>query len=378
MKASRRLRRQLERLPQYRRHAKHLRGLIAHSTWRKLVNLVRVESEWLLRREVLKGRPYILFVDPTNVCNLRCPLCPTGVGKQGRPATMMSFECFARILDQYAPYAYEINLYNWGEPLLNKSIFRMIDYASSKNLMPSMSSNLNTVRDSDIENLARSRLEYLTVSLDGTTQETYAHYRREGDIKLVMTNLGRLIELRRELRRKTPFIEWQFIVMKHNIHQVEDARRLAKELGVDLLRFIPVGLPFDASPAERARLAAEWYPDLEDPGLDLKAYEYQFLQKPRKTACFYLYRSITINPDGRVAPCCIVYGERNDFGDALAESPDTLWNNARFRSARALFSKGGRPSVGTVCHRCNIFERRSRHATPSRRLPVLQAKESPR
>jgi len=378
MSVSKRLRRQLERVPQYRRHAKHLRSLIAHSTWRKVMNLLRVESEWLLRREVVKGRPYILFVDPTNVCNLRCPLCPTGVGKQGRQATMMSFECFARVIDQYAPHAYEVNLYNWGEPLLNKDIFRMIEYAASRNLMPGMSSNLNTVRDSDIENLAQSRLEYLTVSLDGTTQEVYAHYRRQGDIELVTTNLRKLIALRRGLRRKSPFIEWQFIVMKHNLHQVEDARRLAKEIGVDLLRFIPVGLPFDATPAERARLAAEWYPELQDPRVDLEAYQYQFLQPPRKSACFYLYRSITVNPDGKVAPCCIVYGERNDFGNALTDSPEALWNNERFRAARSLFSARGRPTVGTVCHRCNIFERRSQHVPRARRLPILEVKESPK
>jgi radical SAM protein with 4Fe4S-binding SPASM domain len=362
------LRRQLERLPQYRRRAKHLRSLLAHSTWRKLTNLLLVESEWLLRRQVVRGRPYILFVDPTNVCNLRCPLCPTGTGDLGRAAGMLTYECFTEIIDRFAPYAYEVNLYNWGEPLLNKDIFRMIEYAHDRNLMPAMSSNLNTVRASDVENLARSSLEYLTVSLDGTTPDVYAHYRRGGKFESVIENLQRLLELRRSLKRKTPFIEWQFIVMKHNVHQLDEARRLAKAIGVDLLRFIPVGLPFEAK--ERAKLQQEWYPELGDPSERNAGFQYQFLQTPERSACFYLYRSITVNPDGRVSPCCIVYGEKNDFGHSLTQGVDELWNNEHYQSARALFSKKGTPTVDTICDRCHIFQQR---AKPRRRqLELLQ------
>ena len=358
-----RLQKQLEKMPQYRRHMKHLKSLLAHSTWRKLCNLLRVETEWFLRRQVVKGYPYILFVDPTNVCNLRCPLCPTGTGDLGRRAGMLKYECFTQIIDRFAPYAYEVNLYNWGEPLLNKDIFKMIEYAREKNLMPSMSSNLNTVRQTDIENLANSSLEYLTVSLDGMTQETYEHYRRQGNLQLVIDNLRTLLDLRRRLRRKTPFIEWQFIVMKHNRHQIEEARRVAKEMGVDLLRFIPVGLPFDAK--NRETLQREWFPQFEDASTGQDS-QYYFLQKPNGAACFYLYRSVTINPDGRVSPCCIVYGEKNDFGDALRQTPDELWNNEYYQSARALFSSTGKPTVGTVCDRCFMFQHRAARHSPSR------------
>lgn len=356
---NRHVRRQLERMPQYRRHMKHLKGLIAHSTPTKLWNLVRVETAWLLRKPVVGGHPYILFIDPTNVCNLRCPLCPTGTGDLGRQAGMLSYECFTRVIDQLAPYAYEVNLYNWGEPLLNRQIFPMIEYARGKNLMPSMSSNLNTVHDTDIEQIAHSSLEYLTVSLDGTTPEVYAQYRRRGDFALVLANLKQLLDLKRRLRRKTPFIEWQFIVMKHNVHQIDDARRLAKELGVDLLRFIPVGMPFDAP--EKAQLRQEWFPQLDETHAGLEGFQYQLLQRPKKSACFYLYRSLTVNPDSRVSPCCVVYGSKNDFGDLLAEDYQSIWNNERYQSARALFRHGGQPTVRTICDRCNIFERRVKH-----------------
>jgi radical SAM protein with 4Fe4S-binding SPASM domain len=266
---------------------------------------------------------------------------------------MMSLECFQRTVDQFADHAYEVYLHNWGEPLLNSAIFSMIDYAAKKNLGTNMSSNLNTVRESDVENLVASRLEYLVVSLDGITEEVYQHYRRRGRFQDVFENLRRLIDLRNRRGKKTPFVEWQFIVMKHNKHQVDSARAMAKAIGVDYLRFIPVGLPFDAR--NKAELREDWFPVV---GEGSGVYQYQYLQKPRRSACFYLYRTLTVNPDRRVTPCCIVYGDRNDFGDLDTESPEAIWNNEKYQSARALFSPNGRLKTHTVCERCHIFEQR--------------------
>jgi MoaA/NifB/PqqE/SkfB family radical SAM enzyme len=143
----------------------------------------------------------------------------------------MSIERFKKIVDRFAPFVYEVNLHNWGEPLLNPDLFKMIEYAQNKNIGTNMSTNLNTPRETDIDNLTRSNLEYLIVSLDGTTDDVYAKYRRRGDFNLVMSNLRALVEKRYSLNRKTPVIEWQFIVMKHNIHQVEDARHIARQIG---------------------------------------------------------------------------------------------------------------------------------------------------
>jgi radical SAM protein with 4Fe4S-binding SPASM domain len=277
------------------------------------------------------------------------------MGEIGRRSEKMSIERFKKIVDRFAPFVYEVNLHNWGEPLLNPDLFKMIEYAQNKNIGTNMSTNLNTPRETDIDNLTRSNLEYLIVSLDGTTDDVYAKYRRRGDFNLVMSNLRALVEKRYSLNRKTPVIEWQFIVMKHNIHQVEDARHIARQIGVDILRFVPVGLPFAAK--DKDRLKREWFPEIEGKGNRGESWEHQFLQKPRKSACFYLYRSLTVNPNGRVAPCCIVYGEGTGFGDLLKQSPREIWNNEHYQSARSLFSRNGQAAAHTICEQCNIFER---------------------
>ena len=349
-------------MPQFTRTHRHVRSLLQHSTVRRLVNLARVEWEYRRRYTTVRGRPYILFVDPTNVCNLRCPLCPTGLGNPGRRAMMMPWDTFTRAIDQLAPWAFEVNLHNWGESLLHKHVFDMIAYCRDRNLATTMSENFGVVRPGVVDRLIESGLEYLTLSIDGATQDVYARYRQGGDLAVVLQNTRELVRRRAELGSRTPFIEWQFIVMRHNAHELEACRALAADIGVDLFRVIPPGIPFDAE--NGAALKTEWFVPAAEPAGNGEG-TYEDFRQQQDTACFYLYRSFTVNPDGKTAPCCIVSGVENDFGDLLREDVASIWNNERYRSARAQFRHRGEVLVETVCDRCDYFAKRT--LPPARR-----------
>lgn len=97
------------------------------------------------------------------------------------------------------------------------------------------------------------------MSLDGVTQETYEKYRVRGNVAEVFADLRGLVAAKKALRSKTPFVEWQYIVFKHNEHEVEKARVLAEEIGVDLLRFVSPGVqPEDM---HKRSLQEKWMPD---------------------------------------------------------------------------------------------------------------------
>lgn len=345
-----------------RRLPRHLRAVLHHSTPRRLWNLLVVEVERQLGITNVHGKPYVIFVDPINLCNLRCPLCATGLGEIKRVRKRMDLEHFQRVIDMMAPWAYEVSLYNWGEPLLHKDIFEMIRYARGKNLATVMSSHLS-VKPHLIDSLLEAGLDELTVSIDGVTQETYEKYRVNGKLDLVFSNLRHLMQRRAELGLTTPSVEWQYIVFKHNEHEMEEARRLAAEIGVDLIRFIPAGLPFDADVDRKRSLARDWfsskpelrYQDPESPG---------FRNVPFKQTggCYYLYRSATVNPDLGVAPCCIVYDASYDFGSLLEEDFNKIWNNDLYRSARTEFSRfASSPGKATVCQNCSVFQKPRLH-----------------
>jgi MoaA/NifB/PqqE/SkfB family radical SAM enzyme len=357
------MQRVLRKPPQFTRLKRHASTLLHHSTPRKLANLIAIEFQRILRRTEVFGYPYYVIIDTGNVCNLRCPLCPTGAGTGGRNRKLMTLDDFKKVVDRFAPYAYEVTLYNWGEPLLNPNIMEMIRYCVDENLGTNMSTNLSVAK-LDVDSLIRSGLEYLVVSMDGTTQDVYSIYRVRGNIDLVVQNLKEIIKRKKELKSRTPVIEWQFMPMKHNHHQIEDAKKMAKEIGVDLLRFIPVGIPFDFE--RKKELADEWYPPLEGDPQEEYILD-RFMQKPIEGGCFYLYRSTTINPEGAVSPCCMVYKARDDFGNMMTTDFSDIWNNEFFESGRSLFSKNGslkhKKAVRTICDGCPVFVRPKRSSS---------------
>jgi radical SAM protein with 4Fe4S-binding SPASM domain len=346
----------LGRLPSYTRKARHLQLLRRYAQPAKLLNLLQAEFSRLRGDIVSKGRPYIYTVDTGNVCNLRCPLCPTGYQGLERPQSLMRLPAYLAVLEKIRPYAIEVILHNWGEPTLNPDILPIIRATREAGIGSTISSNLNLEHRGDafLHELVESGLDHLTVSIDGTTQAVYETYRRKGDLEHVLHNLRELLAHRRRIGSRTPSIEWQFLVMKHNEHQMDDVRRLAREIGVDRLRFTSPGLPFDE--LSNTQLAADWLP--QNP-----AYHMYHPGKIRRDGhlfderCFYLYRAMTINPEGGVSPCCAVYHGSSDFGNLIDSPLDAVWNNAHYRSSRALFSKRHCDDpIETICGRCPLFK----------------------
>lgn len=76
-------------------------------------------------------------------------------------------------------------------------------------------------------------MDRLIISIDGTTQETYENYRVGGQLSKVIEGTKNIVKWRKQLKSKTPLIVFQFLVVKPNEHQVEEVKKLGKELGVD-------------------------------------------------------------------------------------------------------------------------------------------------
>ena len=65
---------------------------------RQRTNLLRSGLDSAFRRSRPLALPPTIQVEPTNRCNLRCPLCPTGSGLVERPQGLMTMETFDRVL----------------------------------------------------------------------------------------------------------------------------------------------------------------------------------------------------------------------------------------------------------------------------------------
>jgi radical SAM protein with 4Fe4S-binding SPASM domain len=346
----------LGQLPSYTRKSRHLEQLFRYADLSKLSNVLRSELARVKGDIVLHSRPYIYTIDTGNVCNLRCPLCPTGYRGLERNQALMRLRDFETIIDRIRPYAIEAILHNWGEPFLNPDILPMVRYARKNRIGTTISSNLNLVNRGEkfLEEVVESGLDHLTVSIDGTTQDVYETYRKGGHLEHVLENVRYLLRYRSKVRSSFPKVEWQFLVMKHNEHQMDDARRMAREIGVDRLRFTGAGLPFNE--LKNVSLASQWISELPDYRgyAPEKMVERGYLYDE---SCFYLYRAMTVNPDGAVAPCCALYHSKFDFGNLIESSLEDVWNGGHYRASRALFSgKSYDGQLKTACHECPLFK----------------------
>jgi radical SAM protein with 4Fe4S-binding SPASM domain len=322
---------------------------LRHNTSVKFKNLCSLYYQYWRSKASIKGYPFEIIIDPINMCDLRCPLCATGQRKNSRPNGMMPFEEFTRIIDELGQWLYKIRFYSWGEPLLHKDIYRMISYASHKNIGTEVSTNFHHFNATDVDRLMDSGLEHLIISLDGASESTYVRYRVGGNFARVINNIKALKRAKALRKSRLPLVEIQFLVMKHNEHEIKDMKKLAKELGADRLRIAALTLNVK-EPAQ----VKEWLPTKKK----WSRYEYHTLEDKiyrKRSRCEWLWRSAVINWDSTISPCCVFEGPKADFGSLKEKSFQEIWNNALYLGARNVFNKNEKISGNSknICIRCN-------------------------
>lgn len=321
-----------------------LKGVRAYTNW------LRSGFELWTGASRIGARPLKLTVDPTNVCQLRCPLCPTGLQVHDRDTGHAQLQMLASLLDEVGDYLFFIDFFNWGEPLLNPRIEEFIQLATSKRVVSTISTNLSLpLTDARIRRIIESGLGEMIVSLDGASSETYEVYRRRGKFDLVCENMRRFVEAKRGMGSTSPLITWQFLVFGYNEHEVEQARAMASEIGVDRIVVRQAFLDVDRYPLapEEKETIANWKP---------KTTLYQIeTGGPEKihSRCGWHYTSSAINWDGTVAPCCTVFEKQHDFG-VLGKNGGymEIVNNEAFRSVRERFAGKRKEPVALVCEHC--------------------------
>lgn len=179
----------------------------------------------------------VYFIEPTNRCNLACPICPCN-NEMNREKGYMNFSQFVHIIDSIQKHDNRdnkyLNLWGWGEPFLAPEIFSMIDYASSKKFKIRISTNLN-LKELMIDKIVNSKLDLLIIGLDGITEDTYNSYRINGNINLVINNIHQLLDIKKRLSKSTPFILISTLLTKTNVHEIEKIKSFCEENKIDAL-----------------------------------------------------------------------------------------------------------------------------------------------
>jgi hypothetical protein len=254
----------------------------------------------------LKPRDY--SIDISGTCNLRCLSCArASFGRRASSPGMMSLESFKQVIDKIKredPFVGNIQLYQWGEPTLNRKLPEMIRYAAGENILSAVSSNLNA--DADYERIVESKPEWFRVSASGWGK-AYEIAHTGGDWETFLKNFVKVAELKQSVHPDMK-LELYYHVYTHSTGKgFAMFRNLCQKLGVefhpvyaylisldDVLNYIEgVPLPPNANTINKNILL-----DLEK-GLEIAKRE---CDMPCDT-----FRCIHINSDLSVSNCMMYF-----------------------------------------------------------------------
>jgi radical SAM protein with 4Fe4S-binding SPASM domain len=321
-----------------------LKTLTLRRVWNAGKVLVSFLFSAITKKNVVWGVPPILTIEPTNICNLRCPLCVTGNGSMARKNGRMDFSTYQRLIDELADCAIYVVLFHQGEPYLNRQFNKFVAYAKAAGLYVTTSSNAHYFDEKTAETTVASGLDTIIISVDGATQKTYSHYRVGGSLEKVLAGTRHLVAAKKRLKSKTPYIYLQFIVMKHNEHELAAMERLAIELGVD--RFLKKTVQ-----VETVEEAQEWLPSEERFRRYDLTHENFTVKGGGKGACPRPWLTTLVNWDGSVVPCCFDKNGRHLTGDIRTRSFTSIWESTKYSDFRRTLLND-RQSID-MCKNCN-------------------------
>jgi radical SAM protein with 4Fe4S-binding SPASM domain len=316
---------------------------------RRAWNAVRVLSSYYVskwtKRPIQWGYPISISFEPTTSCNLRCPECPSGLRSFTRPTGMLQRDFFSETIDQLAKDLWYLVFYFQGEPYLNTGFLDMVKYASQKKIYTATSTNAHYLDDENAKKTIQSGLDRLIISIDGTTQDVYQQYRIGGKLNKVLEGTRNIVKWKKELKSKTPFIIFQFLVVKPNEHQIADVKKLGKDIGVDAVWF----------------KTAQVYDYENDPnGLIPSIDKYSRYRKGKKgnefkgnqaNHCWRLWHDPVITWDGMVVPCCFDKDAQHRMGDLKQKSFKAIWKNGEYTKFRSQLLKGRK--YIDICSNCS-------------------------
>ena len=304
-------------------------NLLSKLTLRRAWNASKVLSSFYMSKWTKKpiqwGYPISISFEPTTSCNLRCPECPSGLRAFTRPTGMLEDHFFEETINQISKDLLYLVFYFQGEPYLNPSFLDMVTYASSKKIYTATSTNAHYLTDKLAKKTVESGLDRLIISIDGTTQEVYQQYRVGGKLEKVLEGARNIVKWKKELKSKTPFVFFQFLVVRPNQHQLEDIKKLATEIGVDEVRFKTAQVYDYENDPNRL------IPTIDRFSRYRKNNKGETEPKNRlKDHCWRLWHATVITWDGLVVPCCFDKDAQHTLGNLKGKPFREVWHDKQY------------------------------------------------
>lgn len=282
-------------------------------------------------KHIVADFPLHVDVELSSICNLKCPMCPTGTEefKAKVPKAYVSPELFQKIVDECA----ENNLYSlrlsWiGEPTLHPKFLDLLAYAKQKGIKEvSMLTHGKKFIDKEFcEKVISTGIDWITISIDGIN-ETYDEIRKPIKFPQIVQALRNLTEIRKERNLVKPAIKIQGVWPA-----------VKKDVEKYLEIFTPVTDLIYTNPLID-------YLQLDD----LSSVE--FVQD---FTCYQPFQRVVVRSNGLTAMCANDDVTGHVTGDANKMTIKEIWHGEEFKKIRDLHIQHRGHLDIRGCKRCHV------------------------
>ena len=327
------------------------------------------------RNDIAGQPPVCLYLEVTNRCNLLCETCPRTFEELEPPADM-SWDLFTRIVDQ-VPNVARVVLHGVGEPMLVKSLPKMIRYLKDRGTYVLFNTNGTLLNPKKFQDIIDTGLDELRVSLDAADRKSYAAIRGKDFFNRIVRDVGKFTAYQQQMGVDKPRVSLWLTGLKETVDQLPEFVRLSASMGVkevhlQRLTFNESGFGkaraenslFEQTRAEEQAaieaaqaIGAEYGVTLDasgatEPGLSLKRTADD---KPWST-CRRPWSLMYFTAHGRALPCCIAPFSARGYetytlGDATQQTLRDIWNSPAYRGFRTSLLGETPPAP---CQNCGL------------------------
>jgi MoaA/NifB/PqqE/SkfB family radical SAM enzyme len=290
----------------------------------------------------LKSTLPSLTIETTNICNADCIFCAYQF--QERPTGVMDQGLFRKIIDEYVELGGgRLGLTpTVGDPLVDKHLIERIRYARSRPeiTLIGMYSNMISLGRVGADNLARSGINEIVVSISGLEAAQYKRVYRSDMYGQVMANLRAFIAANRAAGNPVDFrLEMRVDRPLGEVTRYPDYLEIAAAIGAD-----KIGVKFRYD---------DWSgritPEMLSGGMKIRSHI-----PARISPCSELFSGPMIYWDGRVGACGCRDINASDLiiGDVRRQHLGEIWFGSEINKLRDEFLSD---KIQPICDTCKHY-----------------------
>jgi radical SAM protein with 4Fe4S-binding SPASM domain len=308
-----------------------------------LFDLFKIYIKYCVRSINCNYFPIRVWIELSSRCNLKCLFCMNSILSPSEKGDM-DLDLYKKIIDEISGKVCDINLFHRGEPLMNKSVTSMIDYAAKKAIRTRIHTNATILGEKLSREIILAGLDFISFSFDGFTKDSYEKNRSGAIFEKTLSNIIGFLKIKKQLRSDKPYTVIQVIQ--------RPGESLSNKTARDKERFLK---NFKDLPLDRLVVRA---PHNWGGLLKVERSSASRAKNTRVIPCTFPWYSLTVFYDGRVFLCPQDFRGRICLGDLNESSIEEIFDGVKIQEIRRRFKKGMTSDLNP-CRECDRIRRKT-------------------